>query len=148
MSLKYCMKRSIRCSHKKFVFVRARGIGQVLARRRRSSLRSALLAHPVLLNGTQCSLSISPSASHSFTVFTHVRARGIEPLSTAWKAVILPLNYARLRKAPAGRPACSTYEYCTRIKVIHAKFRHSAESCVKKTYGQAEYLMKTILAHP
>lgn len=24
-----------------------------------------------------------------------VRARGIEPPSTAWKAVVLPLNYAR-----------------------------------------------------
>lgn len=36
-----------------------------------------------------------------------MRAGGIEPPSTAWKAVILPLNYARLRpkRAPAGKPA-------------------------------------------
>ena len=30
--------------------------------------------------------------------YFYVRVRGIEPPSTAWKAVILPLNYTRMSK--------------------------------------------------
>ena len=44
------------------------------------------------------------------------RAAGIEPASSAWKAEVLPLNYARLTLQTA--PACDHQALCRRTQIM------------------------------
>ncbi len=51
-----------------------------------------------------CPLQTATTANTSvLAVGRFVRAGGIEPPTTAWKAVVLPLNYARAMQAILAR---------------------------------------------